>query len=80
MKCLGRCHLVAGSYDEALDFYEQRVAHGHISDWWQNEKLPWWGPIRKHPRYLAMVNSIEERLSDQRELLNQGDKSGIAVP
>ncbi len=77
---LGWCYLVAGSFEEALDFYEQRVAHGHISKWWKDEKLPWWGPIRKHPRYLAMVNNIEQKLNDQRELLHQGDKSGIVVP
>jgi tetratricopeptide (TPR) repeat protein len=67
---LGWCRLVAGSFEEALGFYEQRVANGHISSWWKDEKLPWWGPIRNHPRYLALVNSIEEKLNDQRELLH----------
>jgi len=68
---LGWCHLVAGSFEEALGFYEQRVALGHISDWWRSKWWPWWDPIREHPRYLALVNSIEQKQREQRELLQQ---------
>jgi tetratricopeptide (TPR) repeat protein len=77
---LGWCYLVAGSFEEALDFYEQRVALGHFSDWWRDKWWPWWDPIREHPRYLAMVNSIEQKQREQRELLQQWDESGITVP
>ncbi len=74
---LGWCYLVAGSFDKALDVYEQRVAHGHISPWYVDEKWPWWEPLRDHPRYIAMVNRIEGMLAEQRELLRQMDEAGI---
>jgi len=84
---LGWCYLIEGSYEKALDFYELRIAHGHISksfqlgrSWWIVEKLPWWEPVRDHPRYTAMVNKIEEMLAEQRELLRQMDESGTTVP
>ena len=74
---LGWCYLVEGSFQQALDFYEQRYAHGHISEWYEDEKLPWWEPVRDHPRYIAMVNRIEGMLAEQRELLRQMDEAGI---
>ena len=74
---LGWCYLVEGSFEQALDFYEQRYAHGHISEWYEDEKLPWWEPVRDHPRYIAMVNRIEGMLAEQRELLRQMDEAGI---
>ena len=74
---LGWCYLVEGSVDKALDFHEQRVAHGHISEWYVEEKWPWWEPLRDHPRYIAMVNKIEGMLAEQRELLRQMDEAGV---
>jgi len=78
---LGWCYLLEGSYEKALDFYEQRIEHGHIWDssvfggsWKRNEKLPWWDPVRDHPRYTAMVKTIEEKVAEQRELLRQIDE------
>jgi len=75
---LGWCYLAAGSFEKALDFYEQRVAHGHISEWWQERYLPWWQPLRDHPRYIALVNRIEGMLAEQRKLLRQMDEAGLA--
>jgi len=75
---LGWCYLVEGSVDKALDFYKQRYAHGHISEWYQDEKLPWWEQIRDHRRYIAMVNRIEGMLAEQRELLRQMDEADLA--
>ena len=66
---LGWCYLAAGSFEEALDFYEKRVEHGHISEWWQERYLPWWQPVRDHPRYIELVNSIEGMQAEQRKLL-----------
>ncbi len=73
---LGWCYLVEGSFEKALEFYEQRVAHGHISTWWSDEKWPWWEPLRDDPRYIAMVNRIDGMLAEQRELLRQMDEAG----
>jgi len=72
---LGWCYLAAGSTEKALDFYEQRVAHGHISEWWEERYLPWWEPVRDHPRYIAIVNRIDGMLAEQRELLRQMDEA-----
>ena len=44
------------------------------------ENLPWWDPVRDHPRYIAMVKNIEEKVAEQRELLRQLDESGTTVP
>ena len=86
---LGVCYLVEGSYEKALDFYEQRVEHGHISAmrtrtwvWWFANKEPWWDPVRDHPRYIAMEEKIEEMMAEQRELLRQMDEADAeaAVP
>jgi tetratricopeptide (TPR) repeat protein len=73
---LGWCYLAAGSYDNALDFYEQRIAHGHISNWWREKNLPWWSALRDDPRYIAMVDEIERKLNEQRELVRQMDETG----
>lgn len=83
----GLCYLVEGSYEKALDFYEQRIEHGYIWDsalygWnWRRVKwLPWWDPIRDHPRYLAMVRKIDEKRAEQREILRRMDEAGTTVP
>ena len=74
------CYLVKGSFEKALDFFEQRVAHGHISRWYQKKNLPWWEPVRDHPRYIAIVNRIDGMLAEQRELLRQMDEAGTTIP
>jgi len=81
------CYLVEGSYERALDFYEQRIERGYIWDsrlygWnWRGVKwLPWWDPIRDHPRYLAMVRKIDEKRAEQREILRRMDEAGTTVP
>ena len=48
---------------ESLEYFEQRVAHGHIATWFQEKNLPWWEPVRDHPRYIALVNRIEGMLA-----------------
>jgi TolB-like protein/DNA-binding winged helix-turn-helix (wHTH) protein/Tfp pilus assembly protein PilF len=65
------CYLVSGAYEQALGFYERRVAHGHILDWWELRHLPWWEPVRENPRFLALVQRIESLLSEQRYLIEQ---------
>ena len=70
---LGWCYLAAGSYEDALTFYEDRIEHGHYADWRMDKHLPWWDDIRDEPRYIAMVARIEEKLNEQRELLRQMD-------
>jgi TolB-like protein len=81
------CDLVEGSYERALDALEQQVEQGYIWDTWRFGrgwraigKLPWWDPIRDHPRYIAIVKEIEAKKAEQRELLRQMDESGATVP
>jgi tetratricopeptide (TPR) repeat protein len=86
-QAVGLCYLAEGSYEKALDFYEQRIERGYIWESWRGgfgwravDKLPWWNPIREHPRYIAMATRIEEKQSEQRELLRSMDDAGITVP
>lgn len=69
------CYLVEGSRDKALDYYEHRVEHGHIAGWWLDRLLPWWGPLRNKPRFMAMERNIDQLLADQRELLREVEDS-----
>lgn len=68
---LGWCYLAADSFDKAFDFYKGRVAHGHIADWWKEKNLPWWNEVRDHPRYIELVNNIEGKLQEQRDIIGQ---------
>ena len=70
---------MAGSTEKALDFYKGRGEHGHISEWWQERYLPWWQPVRDHPRYIALVNSIEGMQAEQRKLLREMDEAGVLL-
>ena len=70
---LGWCYLAAARFDDALTFYESRIEHGHYSDWYMDKHLPWWDEIREAPRYIAMVEKIDEKIEEQRELLRQID-------
>ena len=69
------CYLLEGSLDKALDYYETRVEHGHITGWWANRLLPWWEPLRDQPRFIAMEQRIEQMLDEQRELLREMENS-----
>jgi tetratricopeptide (TPR) repeat protein len=72
------CYLISGSYEQALAFMERRVAHGHILDWWQLKQLPWWEPVRDHPRFKNLVQQVEALLSDQRALLGQMEELSVS--
>jgi len=58
------CYLVEGSHEKALNYYEQKIAHGHISNWWKDITMPWWEPVRDHSRYIAMVKKINEKVTE----------------
>jgi tetratricopeptide (TPR) repeat protein len=84
---LGWCYLIVGSYEKAFDYIEQRIEHGHIWSntrgtwsWWLIRQLPWWDPVREHPRYIAIEEIVEEKTAEQRELLRQMDEAGTTVP
>jgi tetratricopeptide (TPR) repeat protein len=84
---LGWSYLLDGSYEKALEFIEQRIKHGHIWSsapggwsWWEIKQLPWWDPVRDHPRFLAIEKMVEEKTAEQRELLRQMDEAGTTVP
>ncbi len=75
------CHLVDGAYEKALDILDQETARGRlIYDWWDWGKLPWWKQLEDNPRYITLMGRIEAMLAEQRELLNEMDKSGSFVP
>jgi hypothetical protein len=84
---LSWCYLLDGSYEKAFDFIEQRIEHGHIWSgtrgtwsWWLIKQLPWWEPVREHPRYIAIEKLVDEKMAEQRELLRQMDEAGTTVP
>ena len=66
---LGICYLLTDDPDRALTHFERRVDLGAFHDWWRWSELPFWEPLRKHPRYLAMVDRIESKLEEQRKLI-----------
>jgi TolB-like protein/Tfp pilus assembly protein PilF len=68
---LGLCYLIEGSFEKALGFFEQYVEHGHYShpSWIWIRQLPWWDPVRDHPRFIAMMDRVREMQSEQRLLL-----------
>jgi TolB-like protein/Tfp pilus assembly protein PilF len=72
------CYLISGRYEQALAFMERRVVHGHILDWWQLKQLPWWEPVRDHPRYRNLVQQVEALLSDQRALLGPMEELSVS--
>jgi len=84
---LAWCYLLDGSYEKAFEFIEQRIEHGHIWSssrggwaWVEIKQIPWWDPLRDHPRYIAIEKRVEEKMAEQRELLRQMDEAGTTVP
>jgi TolB-like protein len=65
------CYLLEGLNDKALEYYEQRVEHGHIGDWWRDRQLPWWNPLRDGRRFQALDERILRLIAEQQELLRQ---------
>jgi tetratricopeptide (TPR) repeat protein len=76
---LGLCYLLDGSHEDALDFWEEYVARGHWSFpvWFLVHRLPWWEPLREHPRYIELMNRVEQSKSEQRKLIR---KMGVMIP
>ena len=75
------CHLVAGTFDDALDILDRETGQGHLVDqWWQMGKIYWWKQLEDNPRYIALVNRIETKLAEQRALLSEMDESGQPDP
>ncbi len=75
------CHLIDGSFDQALDILERETAQGRLLDrWWLLGKIPWWEQLEDNPRYIALVNRIETRLAEQRKLLKEMEEAGSFVP
>jgi TolB-like protein/Tfp pilus assembly protein PilF len=73
----GWCYLVdayynGASFDRAFDYFEQRVAHGHIVYWW-NEDVPWWDPVREQERFVALMARMDAMRAEQRDLIRQMD-------
>ena len=73
------CYLADGTHEKALDFFEKRIEHGFIGDWWLDKQMPWWEPVRDHPRFLALVKKIDEKMAGERELLRQMEASGTTA-
>ncbi len=65
----GLCYLLNGSVQETLEFFEQRVGHGHIGDWFWLRLLPWWDPLRNDPRFTALDQRVEKIKAEQLALL-----------
>ena len=65
------CWVIRGDFDKALDILETRVEHNHIQGWWVNFKLAWWDDVRSEPRFQTAMDTIAERVEEQRVLVEQ---------
>ena len=67
------CYIVRGDIEKSLAAFETQVAHGHISGWWLQTRLPWYDPLRGEPRFEAALQQIRDRVAMQRENLARMD-------
>jgi TolB-like protein/Tfp pilus assembly protein PilF len=65
------CWVIKGDYGRALDVLETRVAHNHIGGWWGNFKLAWWDDVRSEPRFQTAMDTIADRVEEQRALVEE---------
>ena len=63
------CWVAKGDNDKALDMLETQIQNGFISWWWVSYQWPWWDNIRSEPRFQAAMQTIAERVSEQRKLI-----------
>ena len=68
---LGQVHARLGQYDQALSALEEQVENGFISWWWVNYQWPWWDNVRSEPRFQAAMQSIQDQVAEQRQLIDQ---------
>jgi TolB-like protein/Tfp pilus assembly protein PilF len=65
------CWAAQGEQDKALDMLETQIEHGHIAFWWIAYQWPWWDNVRSEPRFQAAMQTIAERVAEQRQLMDQ---------
>jgi len=67
------CYLTAGDTAKALASLETQLAHGHTWSWYYDHRMPMYDLIRHEPQYLAMMETFEQRLETQRQLIAETD-------
>jgi hypothetical protein len=65
------CWVAQGEYEMALDLLETQVEHGHIAWWWVAYQWPWWDNMRSEPRFQAAMQTIADRVAEQRLLIDE---------
>jgi TolB-like protein/Tfp pilus assembly protein PilF len=65
------CLVASGDHDRALDLLETQVENGFIAWWWVNYEWPWWDEIRTEPRFQAAMQSIQDQVAVQRQLIEE---------
>jgi hypothetical protein len=65
------CWAAQGEHDKALDMLQTRIEHGHIAFWWIAYQWPWWDNVRSEPRFQAAMQTIADRVAEQRQLMDQ---------
>lgn len=70
---LENCYLVTGDIEKALTSIETSFEHGHLGGWWITSKVPWFEPVRGHPRFEAAMQGVRDRMAAQRENLARID-------
>ncbi len=65
------CYLVAGDAEKALASLETQLAHGHFYFWQSDHRLPMYALIEHEPRYQAMLEERNRRITDQREVIKR---------
>jgi tetratricopeptide (TPR) repeat protein len=75
------CYLLAGSIDKSMNWFEQAMTEDVRIQWWFYwGKNPWWKRLDDNPRYLALVEQIESKLTSQRALLKEMDELENQIP
>ncbi len=75
----GICYLLDNQPDEALEFYAQRIDHGHFDDWWNIRLNPLLEPFREGPRMVGLDQKVEALISEEREMVLEMEGSEYAI-
>jgi tetratricopeptide (TPR) repeat protein len=65
------CWVTRGDHDRALAMMETWIQNDFYSYWWINYRWPWWDDLRSEPRFQAVMQTIEEKVAVQRQLVDE---------
>jgi hypothetical protein len=63
------CWVARGDTGKVLDMLETQVRNNYFSFWWANYQWPWWDDLRSEPRFQAAMQTIADKVAEQRRLV-----------